>query len=292
MKKFITIVLAISFVTCNIALNAQIELLSGLENGTYYHLAKDIKKVSSQDLKVTNSQGSVENYDRLINDENLRLTFVQYDVLLANEMVNPNIKKHIRVFLPLFIDEEIHLITKRDSEIEDLDDLRGKKVGIGSMNQGTRVTAQLIKNRTGTAWQDVTINSNKAYDALQKGEIDAYFYVGGMPVSSLMEKKADANIKLVNIKHKALKNVYKKKKIKGVYEWNDQKVKTYAVPTLLVVNVKDLDNETEKKINKLRSEINNNVKELQETGHVKWKSVYVKEQTINWPYYYQRKVVE
>lgn len=294
MKKSLKILIWICLILLNSnSIYSQINLLSGLENGTYFNLAKDIQKISSNDLKVLNSNGSSENFKLLMEDNDINITFIQYDVLLANEMINTNLRNQLRVLLPLFIDEEIHLVTSKDSDIDKLNDLKHKKVGVGSKEQGTRITAQMIKNRTGIAWEDVIINSNDAFDALMKGEIDAYFYVGGTPIQSLKDMNSDANLKLVNIKHKALKKIYKKKKIKkGAYPWMTKSVKTFAVPTLLVVKVNTIDKEEEKEINALRTEILENISKLQKTGHIKWRDVYVKKQYIDWPYYYQRAVVE
>lgn len=272
---------------------SQIHLLSGLEGGTYNSLANDIAKISSLKVKVSTSNGSVDNIKQLMSESDVSVTFLQYDVLLTNEMMNPKLRDQIRVYFPLFLDEEIHLITKKDSEIDDLEDIRGLKVGVGIEGQGTMVTAQMIKNKTGVAWVDVNIASNKAYDALKKGEIDAFFYVGGIPVNSLHKLGKDAGIKMVNITHKNLEDMYRLKTIKkGTYAWQTAKVKTFAVPTLMVVRVDELTKEKEVSINKLRTEIQSNLKKLEGEGHSKWKDVYLKNQKIRWPYYYQRNVVE
>jgi len=277
----------------NIA-QAQLQMLSGLQGGTYQSLAQDIKNNSSQKINVLTSSGSVDNFNQLMSDENsINVTFLQYDVLLANELKNPGIRENLRVLLPLFLDEEIHLIAKKGSGITDLSDLRGKRVAIGTKEQGTYVTATTIKQRTGIAWFDVEMSSNDAYDALQKGVIDAYFYVGGAPVASLSKLGVDAPIQLVNIKDKALKDIYRKKKIaKGTYAWQEKTVTTYAVSTLLVVKVKNMSDDTQQKFNTLLDDVNANMKKMQTSGHPKWKDVYFKNQDIDWPYYYARPVVK
>lgn len=276
------------------SMNAQLNLLSGLNGGTYEALAKDIKAASSQEITVLNSNGSVDNYNQLINqDNNIFVTFMQYDVLLANELQNPELRKDLRVLLPLFLDEEIHLIAKKGSKITNLKDLRGKKVAIGVRGQGTYVTAQTIKQRTQTAWIDIEMSSIDAYAALVKGEIDAYFYVGGSPVSSLTELGKDAPIQLVNIKSSSLEDIYTEKKIKkGTYPWQTSTITTFAVPTLLVVNVKDMSKDTQRKLNTLLADTEKGLKGFQKTGHPKWRDVYTKNQTIDWPYYYSRPVVD
>lgn len=271
----------------------QIHLLSGLEGGTYNSLAKDIAKVSTVDVKVSTSGGSVDNFEQLMDDNDVNITFLQYDVLLTNEMLNPEIRKQLRVYFPLFLDEEIHLITKADSEVRKLEDIRGLRVGVGKEGQGTRVTAHMIKNKTGIAWIDVSVSSNEAYEALKKGEIDAFFYVGGIPVSSLGKLGKDAGIRMVDITHKNLADVYTMKKVKKkTYPWQNTTIRTYAVPTIMVIKIDGLSKADEEKANQLRTDIQDNIKKLQKEGHAKWRDVYLKNQRINWPYYYQRNVVE
>lgn len=288
------VLLGVMMLSLNTILQAQFQLLSGLQGGTYQSLAQDIKNNSSQKINVLTSSGSVDNFNQLISDENsINATFIQYDVLLANELNNPSIRENLRVLLPLFLDEEIHLIAKNGSNISDLSDLRGKRVAIGTKDQGTYITATMIKQRTGIAWFDVEMNSNDAYKALIDGVIDAYFYVGGAPVSSLKKLGADAPIHLVSIKDKSLNDIYRKKKIaKGTYSWQQKSVTTYAVPTLLVVKVKNMSDDTQQKFNTLLNDVNANMKKMQTSGHPKWKDVYFKNQDIDWPYYYAKPVVK
>jgi len=239
---------------------------------------------------VLTSGGSVDNYKQLMADNDINISFLQYDVLVTNKLLNSGLSNDIKILFPLFLDEEIHLITRKDSKIKKLKHLKGKKVGIGST---THVTALNIKAKTGIDWENVEISSNDAYDALLKGEVDAYFYVGGAPVSSLQEKGDTANIRLVNIKHKSLKDVYRKKKVdKSTYSWMEKSAKTYAVPTLMVVKTKDMSLETEKRVNKLYEDIQTNIQTIQKSGHPKWASVYYQNQEIDWPYYYVRAKVE
>ncbi len=270
-----------------------IKLLSGLENGTYYHLAMDIAANSTQPIEVMVSGGSVENFNLVMEENDINIAFMQYDVLMTNKLINSKLSDEVRVLFPLFLDEEIHLISKKGSKITQLKHLKGKKVGIGSIGQGAHVTAMNIKNKTGIDWEDVEINSNDALKALLDGEIDAYFYVGGLPVKSLEVLADTTQIQLVNIKHKSLKDTYKSKKIEGgTYKWQSKKVSTYAVPTLIVVKVKNMTPELEKQVNKLLEDINANLQKMQKNGHPKWSSVYYQNQDIDWPYYYAKARVD
>lgn len=273
--------------------HAQIKLISGLSGGTYYQMATDISKHSSQPVEVLTSNGSMDNFKQLMKDNDISIAFMQYDVLLANKLLDNKLQEKVRVLFPLFLDEEIHLIARKGSKIKNIKNLAGKKVGIGIPEQGTHVTALTIKEKTGIDWDNVEIGSNEAFDALMNGEIDAYFYVGGMPISSLVDMADTTKIQLVNIKHKSLKDIYRVKKIKkGTYKWQTKTIKTYAVPTLIVVKTQNMELYYEKAVNQLLADIKSSISKMQEDGHPKWQEVYYRNQDIDWPYYYVRAKVE
>lgn len=295
MKKLVrTSLFTLAVITLTaITLQAQIKLMSGLPGGTYNQMANDISKHSSQPVEVLTSNGSTDNFNQLMQDNDINIAFMQYDVLLANQLLDSKLKEKVRVLFPLFLDEEIHLIAKKGSKIKSLKDLEGKKVGIGTPEQGTHVTALTIKEKTGIDWNDVEIGSNDAYGALMNGEIDAYFYVGGVPISSLKDMADTTQIQLVNIKHKSLKDIYRAKKIKkGTYKWQNKTIKTYAVPTLIIVKTAGMELYYEKAVNQLLADIKANIPKMQKDGHPKWQEVYYRNQDIDWPYYYVRAKVE
>ena len=288
------LVVLLSIFLFNTTAKAQLNILSGIDGGFYQALANDIKGVSHQDITVLNSGGSVDNFNQLVNtDNNIFVSFLQYDVLLINEMQNPNLRKELRVLLPLFLDEEIHLIVRKDSKIKKLKNLKGKKVAIGDKLQGTLVTAQTIKLKTKVDWIDVIMSSEDAYSALLRGEIDAYFFVGGAPVARLAGEGESVPIKLVDIKNSSLSDIYTKKVIPaGTYPWQKSSISTYAVPTIMVVNIKNMSDDTQKKLNMLLKDTEDGLKGFQKNGHAKWQDVYTESQSVEWPYYYSKPVVK
>ena len=290
---FSLILAGILTVFSSLGSRAQIAILSGLDGGTYHSLAMDIAKNTPTDVEVLTTNGSVDNFNQLTAENGINLAFMQYDVLVMNKLLNSKLPDEIQIYYPFFLDEEVHLITRKDTKIKKIKQLKGKKVGIGTPEQGTHVTALTIKEKTGIDWDDVEIGSNEAYEALMKGEIDAYFYVGGTPIESLKKLGDTANIRLVKIRHKNLRDIYTSKKIeKGTYPWQKKTVTTIAVPTLIVINIKNMSLDYEKQVNQLLKEIKENMTKIQANGHPKWQDVYYQNQSIDWPYYYIRNKVE
>lgn len=288
MIKKISLVLSLLFAVSVTAQVSSVQILSGLEKGTYNELSNDIQKSTTVPIKVLTSGGSAENFNRIISEQDINLTFVQYDLLLDKAKEDPMLKKKLMIFLPLFLDEEIHLVTLKDSKISALKGLSGKKVGIGSKEQGTRSTALIIKEKMNLAWTDVEISSNDAMAALLKGEIDAFFYVGGAPINMLETLPAETQekIKLVSIQDKLLTGVYTPKSIAGgTYAWQKSEVKTYAVTLLLMMNA-NASKPMVAYLAQVKKDIMKSVATLQTEGHAKWKTVYYQNSEIRWPYYY------
>ena len=283
--------LYLSIFLLNICLNSfgQITILSGPKDEIYNRFANDIKNNTFVNVQVIETEGSSENLNRIKENSN-QLSFLQYDVLLKKELENPKIKENLKLFLPLY-DEEIHLITKNNNSINSLQDLVGKRVGIGSENSGSFVTAGFIKMKTGIQWKDIIIPFTGSFDALMKDSIDAFFYVVAAPSTSLksLSKDLESIIKLVPIKDKRLKDFYSKKEIsKDAYPWMTSTIETYAVRSIIAVNTTNMNPTIEKELDRLYNDLKDNLKGIQmnKFSHTKWRQVdFTNLEGIDWPIY-------
>ena len=273
---------------------SQIRILSGSKKEIYYQFAEDIKNNTNIPLENYSSQGSIDNLNRLMTDS-FQIAFTQYDVLLFKEIENSDIKKNIKLFLPLY-DEEIHLITRNNSAINTLKDLAGKRIGVGSKNSGTNITSQLIKLKTQIQWKDVSIPIENSFYALLHDSIDGFFIVGAAPVNILnsLSKNVQSIIKLVPITDKELDKIYKQKTIDaGTYPWQKNKISTYSTKSLLVLNTNNINESMSLQIDKLYDDLKDNLKGIQKNkfSHIKWKQVdFSNLKNIEWPVYKQEYV--
>ena len=78
--------------------------------------------------------------------------------------------------------EYLHLITKADSQIQNLADLQGKRVMIGSEGSGIYFTAKRIFEASNLRITEVKSNKNRLKKLID-GEIDAFVYVGPLGTS-------------------------------------------------------------------------------------------------------------
>lgn len=273
-------------------LNAQ-TILSGIEGASNFRIAQDIKEYTGiKTLDIKSSSGSVENFNNL---KAGTVAFMQYDVLQQeawNDLTNiTNKTDDIKVLLSLG-NEEIHLIAHTESNISSIRDLNDPniKIAVGSKDQGTAVTAMIIKQQTESKWTDVHLSFKESIRALLTREIDAFFFVGSAPVAafkpfSRLSPAHQKKIKLVSISDNRLKEIYGEpvKITRTTYDWAPYDINTYAVKSLLVTKITDETPDQQKQIRSLLASIKTNVINLQKEGHPQWRSVSFNFNRIDWP---------
>lgn len=290
MNKYKVLILSflIVFFTELRQVSAQLSIVAGIRNGSYEQFANDIGKVCDS-VKIRSSYGSVDNLNQLLANTKPFVTFLQYDVLInlkqKEEKSGKKRSEAIKILTPL-PDEEIHLITRKESKINNFRGLRNKRVAVGSNRQGTFVTATLIQDLTGIKYQPVNIQYEEAIDSLLTGYIDALYFVGYAPSIALSQYSENANLKLLPIKSKKLEKVYIKTIIPaGTYKWQKKAVSTYSVPSVLATNLSETDPQDRYKILKLLKDIVDHYDILQKEGHRKWKQLDFDYSSIEWEIY-------
>jgi TRAP transporter TAXI family solute receptor len=154
---------------------------------------------------VQTSAGSVENVTD-VNSGRVDSGLTQADVVReAVKGEGPFAKtgalKHLTVIAALF-PEEVHVVASKASGITTIAQLRGRRVSLGDEDSGTAVTARAVL----AAWRISEwridahhMASDTAADALDKGKIDAFFFVGGAPVGLVSDLIARGRAVLVPI---------------------------------------------------------------------------------------------
>lgn len=267
-------------------LSAQMKVLSGFEGGSYFQMANELNMITDVELKVIPTEGSRDNFFKL-KSNNADIAFLQYDVLFYQtgymKDESKSVKK-MKILLPLGY-EEIHLITKKDSRIRTIKDLKRKKVGVGSKLQGTIVTSGYIRKKLNGKWKEVRIPFDDALESLEKGRIDAFFFVGSAPVKKLntLTGSLKDNLKLIPITNPKLNDYYAKTTIKaGTYNWLNNDIETYSVRYALVTNTINETIEDKEYLRNLLDDIKNNIDVLKKDGHRMWENVDFNFDRILW----------
>lgn len=275
------------FLLSNLYSVAQLNIVSGIKGETYHQFANDIANNSTVKFNLYNSKGSSENII-LLNSDSVNLAFLQYDVLYNHGIETEGFDEKIKVFLPLY-NEEIQLITLETSTINSLKDLSGKKVGMSGENSGSNFTANFIKKSNNLEWQDFNIAYNNSVDALIKKEIDAFFYVGGVPSNFLvgLPDNISEKLKLVSLEDIENDDCYIETKIYAkTYLWQEKDVSTYSVKSLIAVNLQNVDANTENILDSLYNDLKSNIKGIRHNNfsHSKWESVdFTDMENVDWP---------
>ncbi|MEM9585481.1 MAG: TAXI family TRAP transporter solute-binding subunit [Pseudomonadota bacterium] len=185
----------------------------------------------------------------------------------------------LRVVANLF-PEDLHLVLPKGQSINDLGDLAGKRVGIAQAGSGTQVAVLQMLEAWGVTrdnMDEAELNNSQSAERLADGQIDAYFYAAGWPVSAMVQLSSTKGMSLHSFTDDDLAKIneiipaYIPSQIPGgIYEGVEDAVKTPAVSALLNVS-SDLSEELVYGITKALW--NENTRRLLDNGHAKGKQI-------------------
>lgn len=140
----------------------------------------------------------------------------------------------------------VQLVTLADSDIQSIDDLRGKRVSVGAPGSGTELNARAVLESNGISYDDFTpqrLNFNETADAIRDGDIDAGFWSVGPPTSSILNLATTRDIRLIGLSDEEIANAREAESVfaayelrAGLYEGMNEPVQTISVPNVLVVD--------------------------------------------------------
>jgi len=266
-------------------------IVTGSKKGTYYqfglNMAELVKKQGVR-LRVNDSQGSVQNVYAVYKAPDTQLGIVQSDVLafvskIQTDPVLQRIATKTKMVFP-FYNEEVHLLA--NAEVKDFDDLSGKIVAIGEEGSGIYLTSRLLFEASGVKPRDMlAVGPVDALALLKKGDIDALFYVAGLPVKLFTEDvAAEDKLFLVPITNKGILEFYPAVQIPAnTYRWQGQAVNTVAVKAVLISY--DFRGSNCENVGKLAKIVHDNLDWLKSNGHPKWKTVDLDAPLKGWEQY-------
>ena len=144
--------------------------------------------------------------------------------------------------------EPVTIIARDDSGINNLPDLKGKRVNIGNAGSGTRGTWEVIEEAMGWKRSDLKLASElksaETGAAVCDNKIDAYFWLVGHPSALTQETLTTCPTHLVNatsaeIDKLVAENPYYRKTTipAGMYN-NDKPIETFGVGATFVTSAK------------------------------------------------------
>ncbi|MDO5643622.1 MAG: TAXI family TRAP transporter solute-binding subunit, partial [Paracoccus sp. (in: a-proteobacteria)] len=149
--------------------------------------------------------GSVENIEA-VGRGRIESGFAQADVAYWAQTGTGNFAglppiENLRAIASLY-PETLHIVARADAGIENLADLRGKRVSLDEPGSGTLVDARLVLDAAGIADADLHVKhlpATRAAEALREGLLDAFFFVGGYPAPAISQLAGQADVVLIPI---------------------------------------------------------------------------------------------
>ncbi|SFB98330.1 hypothetical protein SAMN05660443_0992 [Marinospirillum celere] len=179
---------------------------SGPDGGTFEHFARGISSFLSDSnprLEVLPfiSAGSIENLRR-INGRDAEFGIVYAtDLYLGSQgrLTNDTrIYRNIQALSSLY-PAPAQLIVPRDSDIHQLEDLKGKRLAIGGIGSGSAAFAERYFQSLGL-WQELRpryLGYSHGAEALLKGEVDALFILAGLPTPAVTDLAKNLPVRLL-----------------------------------------------------------------------------------------------
>lgn len=264
---------------------SQITILSGPAQASYHQFVDDIANVLNTDSEILvinqKTSGAAYNYQQLVDPKSpFKVAMMQSDYLYfmqAKDFVNNTDKsKSLKVILPL-ANEEIHIITKKSFNINKLQDLDSMTVAIGTKDQGTYATANLIKDRSEVYWKSRNVHFIDAVKELSMDRIHAFMIVGSAPIEKLeinpQAMRAEPVVVELQDFNGWAKNYINDTIYAKDYPWLDHDVPTFAVRTVLIVNESKLTDKEREAVKRIENGILNKYDILKAQGHPKWKEI-------------------
>jgi TRAP transporter TAXI family solute receptor len=98
--------------------------------------------------------------------------------------------KEIRVMWAMY-PNILHIVAAPGSGIKTIADLKGKRVSTGAPGSGTEIEAFMVLEAAGLKTTDLAkqerLGASESGESLSHGTLDAYFWSGGLPTSSVTE---------------------------------------------------------------------------------------------------------
>lgn len=220
-------------------------IASGGSTGVYFdygsHLADTLSSTLDIDLAAEQTAGSVDNLLRVSAGEAL-VGFAQGDaaadaVAGAGAFAEP---LAVTAIARLY-DEYLQVVVRDDSDVDELADLAGLTVSLGAENSGVNVIAARVLDAAGVdvgAIRDPQLDLSASIAAMEHGDIDGFFWVGGLPTPGIAELAQIASVRLVPIEQEHVTEV--NERYSHAYRPADVPAGTYglagSVPTMAVPN--------------------------------------------------------
>lgn len=152
-------------------------------------------------LRLRSSEGSVQNVERVASGET-DFTIAAADAVAQYRTEHGKDARALRACARLY-DDYIQLVVPAGSKVRSARDLKGLKVGVGQGRSGVSLIAGRLLRAAGLdVRRDVTpvrAGIDRMPGLLEKGELEAFFWSGGLPTTAVQRLASRSGIRLVQL---------------------------------------------------------------------------------------------
>lgn len=171
-----------------------VTVATGPTSGIYYPIGGAFATALGNAGYKTSAQAtgaSVENINLILNGEaeiaiSMQDSVMQaYEGFGAFETAEPDLRAMMRLW-PNYV----QLVTVESTGIKSVEDLKGKRVGVGAPNSGVELNARMIYEAYGMSYEDSNVDYlsyGEAIDQMKNGQCDAAFVTSGLPNATVSE---------------------------------------------------------------------------------------------------------
>ena len=281
MKKFLAMLLAAMMVLSLTAIasadgfSGSYLMGTGSATGNYYNfgnaLCTVVNQVTGANLTVNATGGSTENARLLGSGEN-EFALIQSDVFSyahqGVELFDGNPVTNFQAITSCY-PEMVQIIVRKDSGIQSVADMAGKRIAVGAVGSGYEVAARQILAVYDMSYDDINetfCDQATAKNGVQDGTFDAMFMCSGYPNGNVTELSLTGKIEVLTIDQEHLDMLVEKYPFYSVFttetdEYNlGHEITSVAVMSMMVC----LDTFSEDEIYDLTKTIYENLSEIQE----------------------------
>lgn len=187
-----------------------ITIMTANSNGSIYQFGQDLASLWNHDLSYVTAtsyetEGGLENLQALESNEGnigFAVTSIAYEAYTGTGPFEQKANDKLRVIAGLYYNPNQLVVTK-DSGIQSLDDLVGKRFSPGTIGSTTVTEA---KNHLSTdeidMYEDCQILNTSFTDSIKlmkQGDLDAAWIMAGIGNSAVMQMTQEANATLINL---------------------------------------------------------------------------------------------
>lgn len=232
-------------------------IATGDMSGVYFSLGQSMAAIFEKyNGAVTGTQvtsASIEN-QKLVSQKMAEIGFASVDTLALKQKQfsgGENSVSQLRALTGLY-SNYVHIVTNKNSGINSLNDLIGKRVSLGTEGSGTKLIAERTLVAAGFRRNEIKksyLTFSQSADALRDGSIDVAFISSGLPNPEIERLASEISIKLVPIPSKIVTKLYHqfgfytdKSISQKTYPWLEENIHTIATKNVLFT-YQDLPNE-------------------------------------------------